>query len=309
MRKATLFVLLLLSTSILQAQSRNPKYEAYIAKYAELAVASQKEYHIPASITLAQGLLESAAGESKLAQRCNNHFGIKCGSSWYGRTMHQDDDARGECFRCYGNVKASYDDHAKFLQRQRYSFLFDYKVTDYKAWAHGLRKAGYATDPRYPEKLIRIIEDYELYKYDDESDRTSSAKGERPTPEHLADVAEGGDQLFGYNETKVNGVRCYQLMTDDTFKNISKKTGIPVIELLYFNDLPHKTDLFRGDIVYLQAKKNRVGKNSPKTYIVKAGDSMHSISQEFGIKLKALYKLNNIKYGTPAEAGQKLRLR
>lgn len=309
MKKSTLLVSLLLFTSILQAQNKNPKYEAYIEKYADLAVASQKEYHIPASITLAQGLLESAAGESRLAQKCNNHFGIKCGDSWYGKTMHQDDDARGECFRCYNNVKSSFDDHAKFLQRQRYSFLFDYAITDYKSWAKGLRQAGYATDPKYPDKLIKIIEDYELYRFDDGKQTVSSAKNQNPDIEHLADIASDGDQLFGYTEIKNNGVRCYQLATDDTFKNISKHTGIPVVELLYFNDLPHKTDLYRGDMVYLQPKKNKVNNKLPKAYIVKAGDSMHSISQEFGIKLKALYKLNKIKYGTPAEAGQQLKLR
>lgn len=304
MKRITIALSLLLAISTLSAQNKNPKYEAYIRQYADLAIASQKKHKIPASITLAQGLLESAAGESKLAQQCNNHFGIKCGGSWHGRTMRQNDDAIGECFRCYNKAEDSYNDHAEFLKRQRYAFLFDYKITDYKAWAHGLKRAGYATDPKYPQKLIKIIEDYKLYEYD-------SMKSAKPTDEKLdilGDRPQDENNLFGYTEIKNNGVRCFQLQTDDSFKNIARYTGIPVVELLYFNDLPHKTDLHRGDMVYLQPKKNKAAKGT-SVYIVKEGDSMHSISQEFGIKLKVLYKINGIKYGTPAEVGQRLKLR
>lgn len=294
-RISTLLIITLIITS-LQAQSRNPRYEKYIKEYAELAVKCQKEYQIPASITLAQGILESNAGDSELAKKCNNHFGIKCGSSWYGRTIHKDDDTYGECFRCYNNAKASYDDHAKFLKRQRYAFLYDYPITDYASWAYGLKKAGYATDPKYPQKLINIIETYELYKYD---------KGVIPS----SGKPEDNNQLFGYELIKNNGVKCYKLMGDDTFKNISKETGLFVKELLYFNDLPKNTPLSRGEYVYLAPKKNKVSRKMPKTHVVQSGESMHSISQEYGIKLKALYKRNKIKYGTPAEVDQILKLR
>ena len=304
MKRITAILATLLIITTLVAQTPNPKYEAYIRQYADLAISTQKKHRIPASITLAQGLLESAAGESKLAQRCNNHFGIKCGGSWHGRTMHQNDDAIGECFRCYNRVEDSFDDHADFLKRQRYSFLFDYKITDYKSWAYGLKKAGYATDPKYPQKLIKIIEDYRLYEYDTDKKADPSDK----KSDHLGDRPQDGNDLFGYTEIKINGVKCYQLQSDDTFKKISKHTGISVAELLYFNDLPKARDLFRGEIVYLQPKKNNAAPKTP-TYTVKAGDSMHSIAQEFGIKLKALYKINGIKYGTPAQTGQKLKLR
>lgn len=307
MKKAVIILSLLLSINTLSAQNKNPKYVAYIEKYAQLAINSQKKHHIPASITLAQGLLESAAGESKLAVKCNNHFGIKCGSSWYGRTMRQNDDAIGECFRCYDNPKASYDDHAEFLKRQRYAFLFDYAITDYKSWAHGLKRAGYATDPAYPNKLIRLIEDYQLYQYDTMTAAPDNDKKDKETANLLGDRPQDANTVFGYPETKVNGVRCIQLVDDDTFKKIARHTGISVAELLYFNDLPKAVDLHSGDIVYLQPKKNKTNKRTP-TYTVKAGDSMHSISQEYGIKLKALYKLNGIKYGTPAEVGQRLKL-
>lgn len=299
MKKYALSALMFFSI-ITNAQTKNPKYEEYILKYSDLAVECQKEHGIPASITMAQGILESAAGESKLAKECNNHFGIKCGNSWYGKSMRKNDDAIGECFRCYRTVKDSYEDHADFLKKQRYSFLYDYPVTDYKSWAHGLKRAGYATDPKYPQKLIQIIEDYQLY------DLGSDAKSQHK--QNIQSLKpEDNNQLFGYDETKNNGVKCYKLRSDDTFKNISKETGITVAELLYFNDLPQAIPLFRDDYIYLAPKKNHTKKDVP-TYTVRAGDSMHSISQEYGIKLKSLYKLNGIKYGTPAKVGQKLKL-
>lgn len=308
-RAFLLITVVVSSMTSLFSQSKSPQYEAYIKKYANLAVESQQKHKIPASITLAQGLLESAAGESRLAKQCNNHFGIKCGNSWHGRTMRQNDDALRECFRCYNNVVDSYNDHAEFLKRERYAFLFDYKITDYKSWANGLKKAGYATDPKYPQKLIKIIEDYELYKYDSGENATTKEKKNVIGELFLGtNKTKDKNDLFGYTEIKINGVKCYQLANEDSFKNISKHTGISVVELLYFNDLPKSRDLYRGDIVYLQPKKNKASKGAKK-YTVKAGDSMHSISQEFGIKLKALYKINKLTYGTPAEVGQTLKLR
>ena len=157
----------LLSVAGADAQSRSKQYEAYIKEYREIAVEEMKRYHIPASITLAQGLLESGAGQGTLARKSNNHFGIKCGSDWDGKTVKHDDDARNECFRVYKNAKDSYRDHSKFLaERSRYASLFELKITDYKGWARGLKKAGYATNPRYAEQLIGIIELYDLHKYD-----------------------------------------------------------------------------------------------------------------------------------------------
>ena len=165
--RLTAILALLVCTVAAQAQRRNTRYVEYIEKYAPLAVQQMKEHKIPASITLAQGLLESGAGQSALARKSNNHFGIKCGSNWRGRTVRHDDDARNECFRAYSNPRDSYEDHSAFLKRgARYAFLFDLKVTDYKGWARGLKKAGYATDPSYANRLITIIEDYDLYKYD-----------------------------------------------------------------------------------------------------------------------------------------------
>lgn len=306
MKKVLLSLAFILSINVLNSQSLNPKYEAYIEKYSDFAIECQNEHHIPASITLAQGILESGAGESSLAKECNNHFGIKCGSEWYGRSTRKDDDRPNECFRCYRSVKESYDDHAKFLLRQRYAFLFDYKITDYKSWAHGLKQAGYATDPKYPQKLINIIETYKLYEFDEQGNRkTGGAVKQEKKKEKDAGLAE--DHLFGYVEIINNGVRCYKLLTDDSFENISKATGISVKRLLYFNDLPCEVDLFRDDYVYLSKKRATTKRNVPR-YTVRSGDSMHSIAQEFGITLKALYKLNELEYGTPAKVGMKLKL-
>ena len=306
MKKVLSLLVFILIINALNAQSRNPKYEAYIEKYAEFAVQCQNEHHIPASITLAQGILESGAGESSLAKECNNHFGIKCGNDWYGRSTRKNDDRPNECFRCYKSAKESYDDHAKFLQRQRYAFLFDYKITDYKSWAYGLKQAGYATDPKYPQKLINIIETYKLYEFDTQGNKkTGGAKKQEEKKKTDPTLAE--DKLFGYTEIVNNGVRCYKLLTDDSFKNISKATGISVKRLLYYNDLPEEIDLYRDDYVYLTKKRATTKKRTPM-HKVRTGESMHSIAQEYGITLKALYKLNDLEYGTPAKVGMKLKL-
>ena len=230
MKKTIIILSILFSTTLIFAQNRNAKYDSYIEKYAKLAVQSQTKHRIPASITLAQGLLESGAGESRLAKECNNHFGIKCGGSWYGKSMRMNDDALNECFRCYNNPKDSYEDHAEFLKKPRYSFLFDYKINDYKSWAKGLKKAGYATDPNYPTKLINIIETYKLYEYDEGGKLLSEVnQSEDNTSKEFTDKIEEingeNDQLFGYQEIKNNGVRCYKLMNDDSYQHIAKVTG------------------------------------------------------------------------------------
>lgn len=160
------FIGLTALTAFQSPADKSPQ-ETYIEKYSALAVAEMYRSGVPASITLAQGLLESGNGQSELARKSNNHFGIKCHNNWTGGRVYHDDDAKGECFRKYGHPYESYRDHSDFLRyRDRYKFLFDYKVTDYKSWAYGLKKAGYATDPAYPKKLIKLIEDYDLHIYD-----------------------------------------------------------------------------------------------------------------------------------------------
>ena len=162
----SLFLCISASASLAAKDEKTPQ-TIYIEQFATLAVEEMYRSGVPASITLAQGLLESGYGLSELAVKGNNHFGIKCHNNWTGKKMYYDDDRKGECFRVYPSPEQSYRDHSDFLRyRDRYKFLFDYKVTDYKSWAHGLKKAGYATDPAYPKKLINLIETYELYEYD-----------------------------------------------------------------------------------------------------------------------------------------------
>lgn len=159
-------LVLMMLCSVSGVNAQEDAYREYIKTYKGIAVKHQKKYGIPASITLAQGLLESDAGRSRLARKANNHFGIKCGNDWRGRKIKHNDDKKRECFRRYKRAKHSYEDHAKFLMKQRYAPLFRLDITDYKGWAKTLKRCGYATDPNYPEKLIKIIEKYELYKYD-----------------------------------------------------------------------------------------------------------------------------------------------
>ena len=293
MKKLKLFLILIISCLTLQAQTRNKQYEAYIKKYRELAVEEMKKYHIPASITLAQGLLESGAGQSALARKSNNHFGIKCGSDWYGKTVSHDDDARGECFRAYKHPKDSYEDHSKFLAgRPRYASLFNLNITDYKGWARGLKKAGYATNPRYADQLIGIIELYELYKYDDKNYLKWIKKNPNPHQTYIA-----------------NGLLYIVVRAGDSWKSISQEFDISQKKLRKYNDLYKGYALQVGDILYLE-KKNKKADKEHIVHVLRAGESMYSISQKYGIRLKNLYKLNKMDEDAPApKIGTILRLR
>ena len=293
MKKLKLFLILIISCLTLQAQTRNKQYEAYIKKYRELAVEEMKKYHIPASITLAQGLLESGAGQSALARKSNNHFGIKCGSDWYGKTVSHDDDARGECFRAYKHPKDSYEDHSKFLAgRPRYASLFNLNITDYEGWARGLKKAGYATNPRYADQLIGIIELYELYKYDDKNYLKWIKKNPNPHQTYIAN-----DLLY------------IVVRAGDSWKSISQEFDISQKKLRKYNDLYKGYALQVGDILYLE-KKNKKADKEHIVHVLRAGESMYSISQKYGIRLKNLYKLNKMDEDDPApKIGTILRLR
>ena len=293
MNRLILTLVCLLGILGLQSQTRNKQYEDYIKKYRELAVEEMKKYHIPASITLAQGLLESGAGQSTLARKSNNHFGIKCGSDWEGRTVRHDDDARGECFRAYKHPKQSYEDHSKFLAgRSRYASLFKLKITDYKGWARGLKKAGYATDPRYAQRLIDIIELYDLHKYDKKGGLKWMKENPNPHQPYIA-----------------NGLVYIVVRTGDTWKSISKEFGISQKKLRKYNDLYKGSALKVGDILYLE-KKNRRADKEHIVHVLRAGESMYSISQKYGIRLKNLYKMNKMEVeDSVPEVGAILRLR
>ena len=276
-----------MALSLGAAQRKNKAYEDYIRQYHKIAVEEMKRYHIPASITLAQGLLESGAGRSELARKSNNHFGIKCGRSWDGRTVRHNDDAPNECFRAYRHAKDSYRDHSKFLRTgARYAFLFRLKITDYKGWARGLKKAGYA------DRLINIIELYDLDRYDSKKGLEWAEEFPNPHQPYLAN-----DMVY------------IIARRGDTFEKLSDELGISKKKLRTYNELPKNYQFMGGEIVYLEKKRRRATKEYI-VYVVRQGDSMYSISQKFGIRLKNLYKLNKMEPDSPApKVGDILRLR
>lgn len=286
------------------AQMRhNTAYDQYIAQYKDLAISQMIHYKIPASITLAQGLLESAAGRSDLARKGNNHFGIKC-HGWTGRTTYHDDDERQECFRAYNNVWDSYEDHSKFLSGQsRYSRLFSLSITDYKGWARGLKACGYATNPRYADNLIRVIEQYQLYQYDTAKtyDKFIAKHNSTDKP---SNAETGLHHIYLYNKNYYVVAR-----EGDTFKTIADEIGISYRKLARYNERNKKDKLQQGDIVYLKEKRSKADKKYKKVpHTVKMGESMYSISQRYGIKLKSLYKKNKLSDDYMPQVGDQLRV-
>lgn len=277
----------------------NKAYQQYFDRYKDLAIEQMIRYHIPASITLAQGVLESGAGKSELTVRGNNHFGIKC-HGWTGGTIYHDDDERNECFRAYKNAYDSYEDHSKFLSTSsRYSSLFQLKQTDYKGWARGLKACGYATNPRYAIQLIDIIQLYKLYEYDTAKKYDKFQEHEthvRHQPEHL---------VYEFNQN-------YYVIAKagDTFRSIGKDVDVSYKKLAKYNEMDRDAQLEEGDYVWLQKKR----RNAPKEYkdrphIVQAGESMYTISQKYGIRLKYLYKMNDLAPDYQIQVGDALRVR
>ena len=248
-------------------------YVEYINQYKDIAIEQMHKYHIPASITLAQGLLESGAGKSELARKSNNHFGIKC-HSWDGKRTYHDDDKKGECFRVYKSPRDSYEDHSIFLATgSRYAFLFKYSETDYVAWARGLKRAGYATSPTYADKLIEIIERYDLDKFD------RAQKGNKaPT-------------LAPHTPYIANDIVYIVARQGDTMLSIAEEFGIAKRKLIAYNDLYKGYVPVKGDIIYL-GRKHRKAQKPNKEHVVGDGESMYMISQKYAVRLNRLYKMN-----------------
>lgn len=304
-RKLFLLVLFALTASLAGAQMKwNQRYQTYINQYRDLAIQQMLKYNIPASITLAQGLLESGAGNSELAARSNNHFGIKC-HGWTGRKSYHDDDDTQECFRAYDNVYESYEDHSVLLSTQpRYSSLFSLGRTDYKGWARGLKKCGYATSPTYAQKLIGIIELYKLHEYDRATkyDRFMEQRTYKDTP-----AAKGGmaHPIHAYNKNYYIVAR-----EGDTFKSIGEELGLSYRKIAKYNERDKRDKLTAGEIIYLKKKQKKAEKvYKDRPHVVKAGDSMYSIAQYYGIRLKSLYKKNGLSPDYRIKVGDRLRVR
>ncbi|WP_044113138.1 glucosaminidase domain-containing protein [Segatella maculosa] len=290
--------------SHLSAQMRwNSVYQEYIDQYKDLAIEEMLRYNIPASITLAQGIFESGAGRSELSVKGNNHFGIKC-HGWTGRSVYHDDDARNECFRAYDNVLQSYEDHSKFLRYNvRYNSLFTLQRTDYRGWAQGLKACGYATNPRYADKLIELIELYKLYELDKATsyDKFMAKRGGYDRP-----VSQG----MSLHPIKIYNKNYYIIArAGDTFKGIGEEIDISYRKIAKYNERDKNDVLHAGEIIYLkkkQKKADKAYKNRP--HIVKAGESMYSIAQRYGIRLKSLYKKNQLSPDYQARVGDTLRV-
>lgn len=279
--KALLLAFGLLLSSVSFAQN----YEQYIERYKQAAIDQMHKYHIPASITLAQALLESAAGTSDLAKKANNHFGIKVSSGWTGPYSTHDDDKKGERFRKYSDVAQSYEDHSIFLQKDRYKKLFQLDPLDYKGWAKGLKECGYATNPSYANLLISLIDRYGLHQYDED------AKGK--TPNGVKNNGQSENVADRHQIVSVNGLKCVKVTEGDTWSSISKETGISMKKLLKYNEADVDMPIEAGSNIFLEKKAKKAAKQyEGYWHKLKAGESMYDVSQEYGVRLKYLYKMN-----------------
>lgn len=285
---------------VAQQQKWNQRYQTYIDQYRDMAIEQMLRNKIPASITLAQGILESGAGNSELVKKGNNHFGIKC-HGWTGRTVHKDDDAKQECFRAYKNAQESYEDHSKFLTKnKRYSQLFSLSITDYKGWAHGLKACGYATNPNYAPMLINLIELYKLYEYDRAK---SYDKFMAQNSGHRQDGFLHPIHIYNKNYF-------LQARKGDTFKSIGKEIGISGKKIAKYNERDYNSPLVENEMIWLKKKQKKAEASYKKRpHRVKAGESMYSIAQYYGIRLKSLYKMNKLSPDYELRIGDELRVR
>lgn len=301
--RSTAMAIFVLAAQMVAAQT-NSKYTAYVQQYKDLAVQQMKLHKIPASITLAQGLLESAAGASELATKGNNHFGIKCHTDWTGKKMYKDDDNPNDCFRVYKNASDSYEDHSQFLLRSRYSRLFLLDPLDYKSWAKGLKECGYATSPTYADNLISIIERYQLYQYDSkpyQQKETWSEVTSGTTTHHATHSHEG---------FLVNNIVCYLAEPGDTWGVLATELGVSVEKLLKYNECDGSFEPYPGMNVFIRKKKNSADKRYRDfLHTVQPGESMYTIAQKYGMRMGYLYKKNKMPRDYNIQVGDQLRVR
>lgn len=314
------------SSSVVVPQHAEANVSSYTDIYASLAMSEMQRTGIPASITLAQGIIESDYGRSRLASQANNHFGIKCHSSWNGKKIYHDDDKRNECFRKYSKAEDSYIDHSDFLQNgSRYNFLFDLPRGDYKSWARGLKKAGYATNPRYANMLIDMIEKNRLHIYDElvisgkkRNERKTEPKSEQYTDKEKDDTnkTQGGSLkdidnfiIPAKNNIEVRNRIEYIIINEgETYENLNMKFDLLSWEIPRYNELSDGDELYPGQIIYIQPKRNKAEAGN-NFHTVKEGETMYSISQLYGIKLRMLYEKNRMEYGEVVGEGMELWLR
>lgn len=327
MKKTVLILLLVLAgvVSVSAAAKVRQTREEYVEKYKAIAIAHMERYGIPASITMAQGILESDSGNSLLSTSSNNHFGIKCKKHWTGDRVYHDDDAKGECFRAYPSVEASYQDHADFLdQSPRYDSLFTYQSDDYRSWARGLKACGYATAPDYAERLVKIIESMKLYLLDKENGGKiySAAKSATANTEAWfeSNIATSDEQINpnafrvtvnshkGYGVYRTNHTFYVVAKEGDTYESLGGIFDISPKMLRKLNDVAKDATLAKGNIVYIERKKTQWLGNMIQHKVVR-DESLYALSQSYGIRLKSLAKLNNMHVGDSVKKGEIIKLK
>ena len=325
MKKSYLLIIAVWMTCQVSAQLTPEIITAYINNYKDLAMAEMQRSGVPASITLAQGILETEAGRSNLVMRSNNHFGIKCKSSWTGEKVYHDDDAKGECFRKYESAEDSYRDHSDYLaQTPRYAHLFKLDPADYKAWSHGIRAAGYATNPKYAYILIKYIETYSLNDYTliamgritgpdmaiaAGGTGTSGAYLDSPTSNSVADpkAVDKNEMNYPLGEFRINDTTVIWAAPGTSLKDVARKYALTVDWLQEFNDLPSSQEtVVNGQLLYLQRKRKQ---GSKEFRLFAEGDDLYSIAQEEGIRLESLLKYNQLSMEMKPAIGEKLYLK
>jgi len=300
-----LIILLVIQSVVVFSQTDSAHWD-YISKYSQAAITEMYYSKIPASITMAQALHESRYGTSELAVKANNHFGIKCQSEWTGKRYTYKDDDSNTCFRLYDSVAESFRDHSNFLMyRPRYAFLFQLDPADYTAWAHGLKKAGYATNPNYASILIKFIEDYNLFHLDAMPAvmEPLNSIADNAIPNNVREAAHPEPKVYRRNRIKF-------LVTGegDNIKNLTYNLGMHNWEIRKYNEIPKNQDVRPGQVIYLQPKRMKAERGY-SSHEAEKGESMYSIAQLYGIKLKWLYKRNHMQQGTQPKAGQQIWLR
>ncbi len=311
------FILVSIDQTVVAAPQKLTRQE-YIDKYARIAVQEMIEHHIPASITMAQACLESSDGNSELTRQSNNHFGIKCKSNWTGPTVHHSDDEANECFRKYKSAEESFRDHSEFITSSpRYSFLFALDIRDFKKWAAGLKKAGYATDPGYPAKLIKIVEDFRLYELDqldwkyvmnkDKPKRHFSLFGflRKKTPDQNLAIAKGYQPR---SIEKRNRSKAFMAIEGDDYARIADEFGIKDWQIYQYNDANAGDFPVAGEPVFIQSKRAKAPRGNDY-HVVQKGETLHSIAQWYGVKLQSLRKMNRLNDTNEVPAGTSLSLR
>lgn len=324
------FVVLLLFVawhSVALSQNKSKAVLDYIEQYKDIAMREMQDHKIPASITLAQGLLESGNGNSELAKKSNNHFGIKCHKDWTGKRTYHDDDEKGECFRVYECPEDSYRDHSLFLRKgQRYAFLFELEITDYEAWAKGLKKAGYATLPVYANILIKLIEDYNLAQYDQmvvkgkfkykKDNKTTEQQDNKSkvdngivyTPYRIADAEVVGKTPDDRYIRENNKVKFIYAREGESVYDLADMFCIYDYQIVKYNDLGKRRKLKDNEIIYIEPKRNKA-MHRYEYHTIQKGETLSYVSRLYGVKLKSLFKMNGMDENTILHVGDNIRLR